>query len=70
MKTNIFIHENLGPRAKKIFDFCLQMQRDGHIYKVWTVKGVTNFVYDNDENEKPTKVYHYDELWELFPNVE
>ena len=70
MKTKIFIHENLGPRAKKIFDFCLQMQRDGKIFKVWTVKGVTNFVYDNDEHEKPTKVYHYDELWELFPNVE
>ena len=68
MNTKIFIHENLGPRAKKIFDFCLQQQREGHIFKVWTVKGVTNFIYENDRNEKPTQVYHYDELWNLFPD--
>ena len=68
MRTKIFIHENLGPRAKKIFDFCLQQQRDGRIFKVWTVKGITNFIYENDRNEKPTQVYHYDELWNLFPD--
>ena len=70
MKTNIFIHENLGPRAKEIFDFCLKMQKDGVIYKVWTVKGITHFVFENNKREKPTKVYHYDDLWELFPDAD
>ena len=68
MKTKIFIHENLGPRAKKIFDFCLKMQKEGAIYKVWTDKGITHFLYENDEHEKPTKVFHYDELWNIFPD--
>ena len=68
MKTKIFIHENLGPRAKKIFDFCLQQQRDGHIYKVWTTKGVTHFLFENDKKETPTKVYHYGDLWNHFPD--
>ena len=70
MKTKIFIHENLGPRAKKIFDFCLRMQKEGVIYKVWTNKGITHFLYENDEHEKPTKVFHYDDLWNLFPDAD
>ena len=68
MRTKIFIHENLGPRAKRIFDFCLKMQKEGKIFKVWTIKGVTNILFDNDRNEKPTQVFHYEELWDLFPS--
>ena len=68
MKTNIYIQENLCPRYKEIFDFCTSMKEDDIIYKVWTFKGVCNILFTDDINEKPTAVYHYDELWDLFPD--
>ena len=44
------------------------MKEDGEIYKVWTFKGVSNILFTDNNDEKPTAVYHYDELWDLFPD--
>ena len=68
MKGNIFIHENLCPQYKEIFDFCMSRKAVGELFKVWSFKGVTHILFDDDEYEKPTTVRHYDDLWDLFPD--
>ena len=37
--------------------------------KVWTYKGIVNILFPDNNNEKSTKIEHYDDLWELFPEV-
>lgn len=64
---NLFIHENLAPMNKEIFDFCVERKKAGEIHKVWTFKGVVNLVHTDNVQEKPTKIYHYDDLWNIFP---
>ena len=65
-KKPIFIHESLCPHYKEILKFCKSRKDAGEIHKVWSFKGIVNFLFSDDDNEKPTKVYHYDELWDLF----
>ena len=66
MKSNIFVRENLCPRYKEIFDFCMSKKAQGEIYKVWTFKGVTYILFSDDKHDKPISVSHYDDLWDLF----
>ena len=65
-KKPVFIHESLCPHYKDIFKFVKSRQDTGEVHKVWTFKGIVNFVYTDDEDEIPTKIHHYDQLWDMF----
>ena len=43
-----------------------QMKINTSTTLVSTFKGIVNILFTDEEDEKPTKVFHYDELWELF----
>ena len=46
------------------------MKFQNNISSLWTNKGIVHIKFEDSYNEKPTKVFHYDELYYLFPEDE
>ena len=59
---NIYIIENLCPENKRIFDRCYKLKSQGIIKKLWSFNGVVNIKFSSDYEEKPTKIFHYDDI--------
>lgn len=64
---SIYIHENLCPSYKSIYEKCKNLMDDGDIKQLWTYNGVINCKYSNESSENPTKIYHYEDLQYYFP---
>ena len=63
---NIFIQESLCPHYRSIYEYCQQRRDWGDIHKVWTYKGIVNILFDDDDQEIPTRILHYEDLWDIF----
>ena len=63
---NLFFKENLCPHYKDIYNYCSEKRDNGEIVSCWTYKGICHILFSDDPDESPTKIYHYDELWDLF----
>ena len=59
---NLKIYENLCPEYKSIFNECYKLKSDGKITKMWTFNGIVNIKYTDTIDEKPTKIFHIDDL--------
>ena len=55
--SKIYIHENLCPRFRSIFEDCEKMKAEGEIKKLWTFNGIVNFKKSDNINERPKKIY-------------
>ena len=58
----LYIHENLCPYNKSIFDKCLRIKTAGFIKRLWTYNGVVNFMISENPKEPPKKIHHVSEL--------
>ena len=68
LKRNLFFQENLCPHYREIFDFCKLKKDSGDLHKVWTFKGLVHILFSDTVGEKVTKISHYSDLWDLFPD--
>ena len=59
---NVFMHENLCPAFKSIHDKCCNLMDQGQITKLWTYNGVINVKFTNEYSERPTKIYHEEDI--------
>ena len=64
----LYIHENLCPRLRSIYEECDKIRRDGDIRKLWTYNGIVNIKKTENSNERPQKISHENDLHTLFPN--
>ena len=60
----LLITENLCPAFKSIFENLTHLRSEGKIEKVWSFNGTVNYIKRDDEH--PIKVYHIDELENLY----
>ena len=68
LKKNLYFQENLCAHYREVLDYCLSKKYSGDLYKVWTFKGVVNILFSDAAGEKVSKIYHYSDLWDLFPD--
>ena len=65
---NVYMHENLCPAYKSIHDRCRNLMDVGQISKLWTYNGVINLKFTDEYSEKPTKIFHEEDINFYFPN--
>ena len=70
VSRKLMITENLCPKYQKIYNYCNKMLHENRIFSLWTYKGVVCIKFADNYNEKTTKIMHYDELFDLFPDDE
>ena len=66
---NIYIHENLCPRYRSIFEKCENLKARGMIKKVWTYNGIVNYKKSDNLNERPKKIFHDSDFNNYFPDT-
>ena len=64
----IFLNENLTPENNKIAYHCRKLKRDGTISKTYTSNGTNIICFNLIKDWKPQKVYHVNDLYEMFPD--
>lgn len=65
--SNIYIHENLCPTYKSIYETAYHLYKNEKIKNVWTFKGIVHIrMNDSDEHHK---IVHFNELYEYFPDL-
>ena len=63
-----FLNENLTPENNKIAYYCRKLKRDGTISKTYTSNGINIICCNLIKDGKPQKVYHVNDLCEMFPD--
>ena len=58
-----FIIENLSPMNRKILDTCNYLKKKKLIANCWSYNGIVNFKFTHDEEERPTKLFHYEDIF-------
>lgn len=66
--SKVFINENLSPYFSKIAFNCRKLKRAGKIMKVYSHEGIIHIV--RTVQEKPKKIYHINDLSNLFPDFD
>ena len=66
--SKVFINENLLLYFSKIAFNCRKLKRAGKIMKVYFHEGITHIV--TTVQEKPKKIYHINDLSNLFPDFD
>ena len=66
--ATIFLNENLTPENNKIADHCRKLKGDGTISKTYTSSGTNIICCNLIKDGKPQKVYHVNDLCEMFPD--
>ena len=54
--------ENLGKRTKSLYEYCKQLRKADEITRLWTYNGVVNITFDDNDDERPTKLFHPDDI--------
>ena len=58
--------DNLCPLYQEIYEKCQDLEETGDIRKVWTYKGIINYILTDNADELPTKVFHLHDLLQYF----
>ena len=58
-----FIQENLSPMNRKTLNSCLYLKKKKIINSCWSFNGTINIKFTNDEEEIPTKLFHYEDIF-------
>ena len=58
----LYIVENLCPSYRSVYDTCADMKKYGDVKKFWSYNGIINVKFTDNENERPTKIFHIDDL--------
>ena len=66
--ATIFLNENLTPENNKTAYHCRKLKRDGTISKTYTSNGTNIICCNLIKDGKPRKVYHVNDLCEMFPD--
>ena len=64
--NNLYVVENLCPAFKSIFEELKQLKDEGFIKQVWSYNGVINYKQSDDEQEKPVKIFHENEVQNIY----
>ena len=64
--ANLYIHENLCPKYKAIFEKCNELKQQGLIKYVWTWNGMVHYKKNDNPYEHGKKVFHISDLEEQF----
>ena len=65
-----FIVENLSPMNKKTLDACSYLKKKKLVKSCWSFNGTINIKFTDRENEKPTRIFHYDDIFYYIPKAE
>ena len=68
--ATIFLNENLNSENNKIPGHCRKLKRDGIISKTYTSNGTSIICCNLIKDGKPQKVYHVNDLCEMFPDID
>ena len=66
----IYIHENLCPRFRSIFEDCEKMKAEDEIKKLWTFNGIVNLKKSDNINERLKNFYQDNDFEKFFPYQE
>ena len=69
-ENDIYITENLTPENRDIYDSCHLLKKKNVINNVWSYNGVVRIKFKDDNKEKPTKLYHMDDIFYYIPKAE
>ena len=67
---NLYIMENLSPMNRKTLDSCNYLKKKKLIASCWSFNGQINIKYTNDEDEKPTKLNHFEDIFYEIDNAD
>ena len=67
--NNLYIHENLCPGLREIYDACYYLKKEELISQVWSYNGSINIKIGNDVQEQSIKITHYDDIFEYIRNI-
>ena len=59
----LFIMENLSPMNRKILDTCNYLKKKNLISSCWSYNGIINIKFSRDEDEIPTKLFHFEDIF-------
>ena len=64
--NNLYVVENLCPAFKSIYDQLKELKDGGVIKQVWTYNGIINYKQSDNEQEKPVKLFHENEVENIY----
>ncbi len=65
----IFIHDNLCPRYREIFNDLSDLKREGHVQQVWSYNGKVHYKQYDTRYGRGKRVYHLNDLEPLKEHI-
>ena len=66
--SKIYIHENLCPTYKYIYETVYQLFKNDQIQQVWTFKGIVHIKLNDSEEQH--KIVHINDLYDYLPDLQ